>query len=970
MDQMWKFEAEDGWHLCLRLEKENHCLRLEAEHDGCLWKLYAQDMLDNTEDHPSSFCLETQHKGRFWLFHEGTKVEQHPDGITLHTCPVNCETKAPVPALMVHYRIQVKGAQISARTSFAAESPWICHTLHWMQWKLYGPGCDRIYCFGPDCVLPNAAHSLRFGSVAVARGQAWAAMGGCGEALWTPESKGESLTPEWIVSSSDAAQDESFLGTLSPIGCICPEMDISLANESRPLQMTLSFGTGTPCPPAEGEKDGTAQPLPRGRMERLKSGSLEAAVAVREDGLTLMGLSLTDGRADETASILPLTRLTVRKTEDGSIHTFTSERGWRHVRVANNETIMRIWLDGPGDICDLSVSVEARACPCERIEWRVRVLNANPAYSVLSATYPGTSFAGGDAVLFEPSHSGSLILKACEKGYAASGAYPSGFQFTMPVFGAYSEAQGNGLYVAVHDRQAMRKQMRVQCFPNGQGTFEFEFPAIHMGVPATAFSLAGCLVWQRFQGDWYDMAQIYRTFVQTAPWFAPHGRPDSPAWMRDVPLYIMDWMPNDNPDADPVPISIRPAKEPPRDAWVRKPIELADALGVPIGYHLYNWHWIPFNNDFPHYFPVKEGLREGVEALHCHQVHVMPYINGRLWDTHDCRGDVGRYATDAAPSTAKAEDGSTYTESYASHEPDGRLAELAVMCPQSAIWRRELAAIVKRLANEYVMDAVYIDQVAAANANLCCDPTHAHPSGNGDWWVESYRLLMERLRSEAPEGFGFTTECNAEPYADQFDGFLTWVWIMPNLVPFFPAVYAGRIAMLGRNTNGYKKQDLPYFRFHLAQAVLFGQQMGWINADVVDDAEKMSFLKEMTGLRWKYRDFFSHGDMLRPPKLEGENPHFLTDTGMGYSIMFDAETLLAGAWRRRRDQSVLMMLINVGDTEQEAQFAFDWEAAHAAYDGARQDYGQGRVLSLDSDGIRCLLPPHTCVALLVPQATK
>lgn len=55
------------------------------------------------------------------------------------------------------------------------------------------------------------------------------------------------------------------------------------------------------------------------------------------------------------------------------------------------------------DICDLSVSVEARVCPCERIEWRVRVLNANPAYSVLSATYPGTSFAGGDAVLFEPS---------------------------------------------------------------------------------------------------------------------------------------------------------------------------------------------------------------------------------------------------------------------------------------------------------------------------------------------------------------------------------------------------------------------------------------------------------------------------------------------------------------------------------------------------------------------------------------
>lgn len=84
MDQMWKFEAEDGWHLCLRLEKENHCLCLEAEHDGCLWKLYAQDMLDNTEDHPSSFCLETQHKGRFGCFMRGQRLNSTPMGHPAH----------------------------------------------------------------------------------------------------------------------------------------------------------------------------------------------------------------------------------------------------------------------------------------------------------------------------------------------------------------------------------------------------------------------------------------------------------------------------------------------------------------------------------------------------------------------------------------------------------------------------------------------------------------------------------------------------------------------------------------------------------------------------------------------------------------------------------------------------------------------------------------------------------------------
>lgn len=968
MEQVWKFEANDGWKFSLALERESHRLCLEAAKGGLVWKMFAEDMLDNTEDHPSSFCLEARDKGRYWLFHSGTQVVLEQDGWTLHTCPISCETLAPLPALMVHYRFRAEGGGISATASFSSREPWLCHNLRWMQWKLYGPGCERLYGFGPDCVLPKASHPLRFRSVAVAAKGAWVAMTGCGEALWSPGVKGEPLTPAWGSGAADG--EETALGILSPLGGICPETDISLMDSSCPLRMTLLFGTGEPVWQTRALEDVAVPRLPWGHPQRLKSGSLEATILSRKDGVTLLGLSLTEGHADETAAILPLTRLTVRSMKDGAIHTFTSERGWRRVRVTNYETMLRIWLDAPGGIEGLGVSVQALACPGERIEWYVRVLNTNPDYSVLSATYPGTGFSGGNPVLFEPSHSGSLIREVYAKAYSASGAYPSGFQFTMPVFGAYDESVGRGLYVAVHDRQAMRKQMRVQCFTGGWGAFEFEFPAIHLGVPAASFSLGGCLVWQRIAGDWYDMAQIYRAFVQTAPWLPPHGRADTPAWMRDVHLYIMDWMPNDNPDADPVPISIRPAKEPPRDAWVQKPVALADALGVPIGYHLYNWHWIPFNNDFPHYFPVKEGLSEGVEALHRHQVHVMPYINGRLWDTRDRRGEGWRYPTEAAPGAAKSESGDTYTESYASHEPDGSLAELAVMCPQSAVWQRELSSIVERLANEYEMDAVYIDQVAAANANLCCDPFHAHPAGNGGWWVESYRLLMERLRAQSPEGFGFTTECNAEPYANQFDGFLTWVWIMPNLVPFFPAVYAGHIAMLGRNINGYKKQDLPYFRFHLAQAVLFGQQMGWINADVVDDPQKMPFLKEMTGLRWKFRDFFSQGDMLRPPVLEGDNPRFLTDTGMGYPIMFDAETLLAGAWRLRGSGEALIMMINVGDAPQNARFAFDWRAASAAYDGARQVYGQGSFLSADEKGIACQLPPHSCVALLAPQARK
>lgn len=963
MAEGWKLTLTNGWNLALCLEAARHRLALTASCGGRVFKMYAQDVLDNAEERPSSFVLEAQHKGRYWLFHAGTKIVTDKGGLSLHTCAVDAGTGAPVPALMAHYRFETEGTQLHIRTAFSCAAPWICHDLRWMCWSVQGDGFRQIYGFGPDCVLSAATHPLRFRSIALAADNEWIALTDCGEALWMPETE-ETMTPEWIASAGGACSGGAPYGTLTPLGGVCPEMDLSLAGEWDPLRATLVFGEGTPSLQAPRKAAAVAPRIPQGRIERIKSGELEAAVAVRQDGVSLMGVSLARGSADETASLLPLTRLRVRKAQSGEMDTFTSEKGWERVRVANYESGLRIWLDRPYGIPDLGVMVEARACAEERIEWRVRVLNANPAYSVISATYPGTCFSGRNATVFEPSHSGSLVKHAFERGYCASGAYPSGFQFTMPVFGAYDEAYGTGLYVAVHDGQAMRKQMRVQCFPSGRGLFEFDFPAVHMGVPAAAFSLSGFLVWQRFHGDWYDMAQIYRAFIQGVPWLPPHGRKDSPAWMRDVPLYIMDWMPNDNPDADPIPISIRPAQEPPRDAWIQKPVELADALGVPIGYHLYNWHWIPFNNDFPHYFPTKEGLREGVDVLHAHQIYVMPYINGRLWDTHDRRGEAYRYPTEAAPAATKALDGRTYIETYASHEPDGNLAELAALCPESAVWRRELAEIVRKLADEYHMDAVYIDQVAAANANLCCDPTHNHPAGNGGWWVESYRLLMERLRAQAPAGFGFVTECNAEPYADQFDGFLTWVWIMPNLVPFFPAVYAGHIAMLGRNINGYKKQDLPYFRYHLAQAVMFGQQMGWINADVVDDPEKMTFLKEMVGLRWQFRAFFSDGDMLRPPRWSAENPHFLTDTGMGYAAMFDAETLLAAAWKHRLDGAVLVMMVNVGETQQEGFLRFDWAAHGTTCGDAAQVYGQGRVIGLEADGARLALAPHACIALL------
>ena len=473
----------------------------------------------------------------------------------------------------------------------------------------------------------------------------------------------------------------------------------------------------------------------------------------RAHGVSLAGVSLADFAPAGPAA--PLVRLQVVRLSDGQVLTLTGEYDWERVRVQAGEKRLSVYLDRPLGI-DLSVSVEARAAEGDAIEWRTSVLNQSDAYSVLSASYPAVRFCDAqDTSFFKPLGSGAVDADAVQRRKRWNGDYPSGFHGTMPVLGVYDPAQkrGSGLYAAVHAPQAEKLFLSAAFFENGEGCFDFDYPAQNMGRPANSFALNGALVLRVLDGDWYDMARIYGDDVHAcAEWCPPLGREDSPAWMRDVPMYIMDWMPNDNPAADPVPISVRPAAEPPRDNWYKKPIELADRLGLPIGYHLYNWHFIPFNNDYPYYFPVKEGLETGVREMHRHGIHVMPYINGRIVDTRDMHGSTERFDREFRAGATKSPDGSLNLERYASHEPDGTLCELAAMCPSEKVWRDTLAEIARRLFEDYDMDAVYIDQVAAARINLCCDPAHGHTPGNGAWWVRSYRLLMERLRRECPEG--------------------------------------------------------------------------------------------------------------------------------------------------------------------------------------------------------------------------
>ena len=866
----------------------------------------------------------------FRLIGTRLQMEKAENELTIHTVPTDVQSGGPLARFTAHYRLALAGDNaVRITTWFSCREPLLATHFSWMSFQFDRSKFDTVHAFDPEYTMAvgEMTHGTHYGSAALADGDNYILLCDSGEVNYMPDSGNFFVSADRFWKNFNIADGKDiFPDYEGPLCMLCPRpgrvraMDISRLDEAHALSTVLAFGEGKPQLPQLKEMNAVKPAAPAGERYTLTSGRLTTAVYARPYGVSAANISLdTFGPAEEKAPF-PVLAMTVKDIESGMLTTYTSEHGWDKVTVKAGKRELRIDLEKPQGL-PIRVSITGRAKEPDTIAWNMRVINDSPNHSVTTAYWPGIGFSGGNPVFFKPSHAGIIEQDPYQRQERWSCRYPSGFDGVCPVLGVYDPAKktGSGLYIAIHAPHAARVDINAAFFRNHTGYASFEYPAENLGLPYNSFQPGSELIVRVLDGDWYDMACIYEKFLtEQADWYAPLGREDSPAWMRDVPMYIMDWMPNDNPDADPVPISIRPPVEPPRDNWWKKPIELADKLGLPIGYHLYNWHFNPFNNDFPYYFPVKEGLVEGVDAMKEHGVHVMPYINGRIADTRARDLTTDLFDRTFGPSATRNQNGDLDIETYASHETDGSLCRLAAMCPSTHVWRETLANIVRRLFREYHMSAVYIDQVAAAPINTCCATNHNHQPGNGTWWVKDYRLLMARLKQECLPECGFTTESNAEVYADQFDGFLTWAWVFPNMVPFFPKLYAGRTAMLGRNTNGYKKYDRQYFRFHVGQAVMFGQQIGWINADVADDEEKMTFLYRLCHMRWDYRDYFSQGRMLRPPVAATPVPTFLTDSSMGKDDMIPAPLVVASSWQK--DDTIILSAVNTGLEEQVVTF--------------------------------------------------
>ena len=383
--------------------------------------------------------------------------------------------------------------------------------------------------------------------------------------------------------------------------------------------------------------------------------------------------------------------------------------------------------------------------------------------------------------------------------------------------------------------------------------------------------------------------------------------------MQDIPFWVMDWVPQDSEDGEPIPTNLRTdSDEVKPEDWYENVIRLQKFFGVPIGYHVYNWHKIPFNNDYPHFLPAKDSFMKGLSEPKQHDIRIMPYINALLWDTKDRGNSDFEFESIGRAGSVKTESGDPIILRFESRETDGKLVELTAMCPSYQKWRDKLVKLTTDMFEELGVDAIYLDQIAARIPHLCMDETHGHPLGGGSWWTQEYNDLLAELNGHKPEGKVFTSESNAEVFASQLDGFLSWAWVRcDNEVPAFMRIYSNVIKVLGRNANGYMKHSDMHWKYHLAQSLLCGQQMGWVNADLINMPERLEFTKKLVQFRYAYREFFRHITILRPPVVQAERAHkFVSDVGMGSAGMIMKPYICSAAMQNGKERMIL--LINIG----------------------------------------------------------
>ena len=421
-------------------------------------------------------------------------------------------------------------------------------------------------------------------------------------------------------------------------------------------------------------------------------------------------------------------------------------------------------------------------------------------------------------------------------------------------FHAYCNDAGNGVYVAQEDPEAtLRWQwtfgLNDQLFVTRQ-TAVPRPPAGEKGK----FTLGGVTAVRLFRGGWFEAGQVYKKFLRdkAAWWIKELPRRSTPEWMRHNAIWIL--------------AGVFPSRNEATLLYLREYFEQS------FGVHLVG---TTAKRIWPHFDRITPDGGKRLHNLQQAGIRVIPYSDPRLYSKRQPDGKTMGWKPEPLSWAVILENGREFVENYG--DP------CLIMCPAAPGWQEEYLRICSGIVKNG-FDGIYHDQLPCGHGVMCFSDKHGHRVNDPGYWIRDgyarlYRRLNERLNREAPGKF-HTGEDASEPYVDLIDGFTCWRWILPDAVPLFQSIYAGRIQFTGKYYNHQLPGDWESLFAKAAGQVVNGEQLGWITLEDLEAATPFRrFFKVLAHTRKALIEYFDAADRIAPLRFTRDPGKFTSNWG-------------------------------------------------------------------------------------------
>jgi hypothetical protein len=516
-----------------------------------------------------------------------------------------------------------------------------------------------------------------------------------------------------------------------------------------------------------------------------------------------------------------------------------------------------------------------------------------------------------------------------------SWSYPG--SLSMQLIALYNP-NDEGLYLSCNDSLSFVKNFSLTL--DTLNTFEYRvehFPPFD--TTSDSYSPSYEAVVGSITGDWITAAEQYRDWGTKQQWCKESrfkNRLNS-SWLDSTALWVWNRNESDN--------VLKPA------------VALRKNLGLPVSVFWHWWHNCLYDDNFPEYFPPREGGESFINAVNSAQkegVRCIVYMNHLQW------GDSSESwkTENAEPYTVRDINGNMNSHVYNIFTGNS----LTNMCLATEFWMNKYSSLCDSAVNKYQTNGVYMDQ--ACLSRRCYDKGHGHVPGGGNYWVESFGKLTNQIRSVISDKTEpiLAGEGSGENWIPYLDAFLT----LPvsrerysgigntEVIPLFQAVYHKYAVTYGsysslvtppydilwpeeyRPENPEQLLDEKFnkqFLMEQARSFVWGMQPTIANYHTFLNTERKQetdYLTDIAKIRYNHLKYLLYGEFCRNPEIQSplENINIsrlsIYVGRKGESVTaFEKEVpvLYAGTWRSE-DNNLGIAMASISDDPIPVDFSF------------------------------------------------